>query len=272
MSESVLIRFLYRTPVGRTVLRPFVRPAFSRMMAKYLSSPLSKWLVPYYVEKYDINLSEFQQQKFRSFNDFFKREKILNIPQNPHTVYSPCDAYLSVYRIDDTLHLPIKHSMYTLSDLLDDKKLSQHFANGICCVFRLEPKHYHHYIFPVSGNIMATKRIDGVLHTVRPIACEAYPVWFHNSREYAVIENSAFGNVIQMEIGALMVGKICNLPHVQTAVQGSEKGYFEFGGSTIMLLLENGKIQLSAKWDSVLNTHKEIPIAIGQPLGWKVND
>ncbi len=268
MSESPSMRFLYGTALGRGLLKPFVKkPYFSQAMAKYLSSPLSKWLISRYVKEYNINLQEFDQQKFRSFNDFFKRTKTLTIRPNDKAIISPCDAYLSVYRVSDTLQLPIKHSQYTVADLLEDKELSRKFANGICCVFRLEPKHYHHYIYAVSGEVRCQKRIDGVLHSVRPIACEAYPVWFQNSREYAVIETSVFGDVIQMEIGALMVGKICNINKNTAVVQGEEKGYFEFGGSTVMALFQENAFTLSEQFQSVTNNGEEIPVSIGQILG-----
>ena len=267
MSESLAMRFLYGTTFGRFLLKLFVKSSwFSNVGAKYLSSPLSKRMISRYVKKYNINLQEFDQQTFPSFNDFFKRTKTLEIVPNPKNVISPCDAYLSIYRISDKLQLPIKHSQYTVTDLLEDKDLSQKFAGGLCCVFRLEPKHYHHYVYTVGGDILTTKRIDGVLHSVRPIACEAYPVWFQNSREYTVIKNVVFGDVVQMEIGALLVGKICNQANTQ-AVQGQEKGYFEFGGSTIMVLFQNHFVSLTQELQNIIDSGEEIPIEIGKVLG-----
>ena len=160
MSESLAMRFLYGTTFGRFLLKLFVKSSwFSNVGAKYLSSPLSKRMISRYVKKYNINLQEFDQQTFPSFNDFFKRTKTLEIVPNPKNVISPCDAYLSIYRISDKLQLPIKHSQYTVTDLLEDKDLSQKFAGGLCCVFRLEPKHYHHYVYTVGGDIITTKRI-----------------------------------------------------------------------------------------------------------------
>ena len=269
MSESFSMRFLYGTAFGRVLLKPFVSsPWFSNIGAKYLSSPLSKGMISRYVKKYDIDLQEFDQQKFHSFNDFFKRTKTLHITPNTDNVISPCDAYLSVYHISDTLQLPVKHSQYTIADLLQDKALAKKFSDGLCFVFRLEPKHYHHYVYPVSGDICKQKRIDGLLHSVRPIACEAYPVWFQNSREYTVIKSPVFGDVIQMEIGALMVGKICNLPKENTVIQGEEKGYFEFGGSTVMVLFQkNAFTPTLNQISSVTDNGKEIPIKIGQMIG-----
>ena len=44
-----------------------------------------------------------------------------------------------------------------------------------------------------------------------------------------------------MEVGALMVGRISNNRGISDCVKkGEEKGCFEFGGSTIILLLQKG--------------------------------
>ena len=47
-----------------------------------------------------------------------------------------------------------------------------------------------------------------------------------------------FGDALQMEVGALMVGKIANHDGAGSMRRVIEKGYFQFGGSTIILLLE----------------------------------
>ncbi len=263
-----MLNFLYTTAIGRIMLKPLVSPAFSKAAAKFFSSPLSKGLVNHYIDKYDIDMSEYSDMPYRSFNDFFTRRKEIKAAQDNVSALNPCDAFLSVYKISDTLTMNIKQSEYTIADLLDDKELAQHFEGGLCCVFRLEPQHYHHYLYPVDGVIKIRKRIDGVLHSVRPVCCEAYPVWFCNSREYVVIDSSLFGNVVQMEVGALLVGKINNSSG-DAAVKGSEKGYFEYGGSTIILLFEKDSIQLLPDYNAVIDTKKETPVEAGTILGQK---
>lgn len=214
-------------------------------------------------------MSEYDDMPYRSFNDFFTRHKTIKAIRDDVSALTPCDAFLSVYRISDTLTMNIKHSEYTIADLLDDKELARRFEGGLCCVFRLEPQHYHHYLYPVDGTIKLRKRIYGVLHSVRPVCCEAYPVWFHNSREYVLIDSPLFGNVVQMEIGALLVGKINNSSG-DTAVKGTEKGYFEYGGSTVILLFEKDSISLLPDYDAVIDTKEETPVKAGRILGQKI--
>ena len=48
-----------------------------------------------------------------------------------------------------------------------------------------------------------------------------------------------------MEVGALLVGKITNDVISKCRVKkGEEKGFFEFGGSTVILLVEKDKVRI----------------------------
>ena len=71
-----------------------------------------------------------------------------------------------------------------------------------------------------------------------------------------------------MEVGALMVGKITNAhKDICRVRRGDEKGYFEFGGSTIILLLEKDKVKICE--DLFDNTKKgfETIVKQGEILG-----
>ncbi len=267
-----MLNFLYTTIPGRFILKPLVSPGFSKLAAKYFSSPLSKWLISHYIKKYNINMNEFDGQIYRSFNDFFTRYKQIT-PEHDEDISAimPCDGFLSIYTISNNLTMDIKHSSYTISNLLENDMIANRFSGGICCVFRLEPQHYHHYLYAVDGNIISKKRIDGVLHSVRPICCEQYPVWFRNSREYALIDSPIFGNVVQMEIGALLVGKIRNTADSKVAIKGKEKGYFEYGGSTVLLMFERNAITLLPDYMALVDTKIELPVNVGKLLGQKLH-
>ena len=174
---------------------------------------------------------------------------------------APCDGLLSVYPIDDEgTVIPIKQSSYTIESLLKNKDLATSFSGGFCLVFRLCVDNYHRYAYAVSGTKGPNIFIPGVLHTVRPIALETYPVFAQNCREYTVIQSPEFGKVVQMEVGAMLVGRIVNLEQEGKAERGMEKGYFEYGGSTVILLV--GKDKLSVNQD-----YLETPVRMGQCVG-----
>ena len=67
-------------------------------------------------------------------------------------------------------------------------------------------------------------------------------IFFLNKREYVNILNKQFGNMIMAEVGATMVGSIIQTYKGDNVIAGEEKGYFKFGGSTVVLLFEKNKI------------------------------
>ncbi len=264
--RSSFLAFLYRTAVGRLLLKAAVAPWVSRVAGAYLSSRASRWLVPHYIKKYEIDLSACKKQTFDSFNDFFIREKAWKLCEAPEALVSPCDGFLSVYQIDRSSRFQIKCCTYSLTSLLRDEELAAEFEGGYAMLFRLEPRHYHRYIYPVDAAVQQEKSIPGVLHTVRPDYYGNIPVYTENSREYTVLEHPKMGKLVQMEVGAMLVGKIHNDSKSGEVRKGEEKGYFEFGGSSILLLLRHGSVRLSGEILSIVNHNVEISIGIGDKV------
>ena len=67
------------------------------------------------------------------------------------------------------------------------------------------------------------------------------------------------------EVGAMMVGKIINEKTSGKFKRGEEKGYFKFGGSTIILLVNN----VSIDKDILENTNENIEtvVKMGEVIG-----
>ena len=262
--------FLYRTVPGRMILSVMVRPAISRMAGRFLSSRASRFLIPMYVKSAHLDLSLCESTEFGSFNDCFTRryrpETRPFDPEPDHPV-SPCDGLLSVYPVENGLVLPVKQSLYRVEDLLQDPELAARYQDGTVLVFRLQVTDYHRYFFTDEGKIVSSKKIAGVLHTVRPIALRELPVFTENAREVTVMQTKHFGTVTQVEVGAMMVGKIDNLPIEDRFRRGEEKGRFLFGGSTVILLFEKGQIRLDPKYSRRTEKGLETPVMAGQRLG-----
>ena len=104
----------------------------------------------------------------------------------------------------------IKDTRYSLGELLEDDELAKEYMNGYWMIFRLTVDDYHRYSFIDDGKIIGNKYIKGRFHTVNPIANDYYPIYKQNSRSYTIIESKNFGKMIQMEVGAMMVGRIVN--------------------------------------------------------------
>ena len=265
--ESIFLKFLYQTKIGRCVLTVLIQPNFSKLIGWFLNKKISCLFIGYFCKKNKIQKERYETKKYRSFNDFFSRK----LKETPHAkaageFCSPCDGKLLIYPIDESLEIKTKHSIYTVSQLLQDAELAKEYEHGMICIFRLTPDDYHRYHFFDEGEILLTKKIKGVLHTVRPIAMREFPVFHENARELSILETKHFGKVIQVEVGALMVGKIRNTPK-KTFHSFEEKGYFEFGGSTIILLFQKNRVHFLNELLENTQQNLETIVSVGDQIG-----
>ena len=318
------LRFLYERPLGRLFLRLVIRPFFSRMVAYYYRSPLSRRKIKAFIQQYGVDLKIFEGEDYRSFNDFFIRKKkpeflpdfSVDKDQADSFFYSPADSKLMLYDISDGLDFSaqgrsarsikgsgkgtgrvspvsfldqepglatdcvedsegkterregtvrIKGHDYRLEDLVGDREEAARFAGGTCLVFRLSVDDYHRYMHVGTGPVIKRKRIDGKLHTVSDFS-KQFPIFIENQRCYEVVESDGLGRYLQMEVGALLVGKIVNREE-DRAVLGREKGYFEFGGSTIIVLLEKGRMFLDEGLTDHIREGMECRVKYGERIG-----
>lgn len=243
--QDRLLEKLYGNLWGRMLLRPLISPAVSRIGGRILSSGISRLLIAPFIRAHQIPMKDYEKRKYKSYNDFFTRKLAPGarlIESRPESFISPCDSRLGVYKIDEDSILTIKHTSYTVAGLVRSRALAEHFAGGYVWVFRLCVEDYHRYIYVDSGKVSAIRRIPGVFHTVNPAANDRFPIYKENTREYALLETEQFGTILQMEVGALLVGKIENRPGERSVRRGEEKGNFAFGGSTIILLTEKNMV------------------------------
>ena len=263
-------RFLYHTKPGRALLKILVCPWVSKAGGAFLSCGLSKVFIAPFIAKNGIDMSPYPQVKYRHFNDFFTREISCGarpIDMDKQALIAPCDSLLSVYDIDEKSRFFIKNSSYSTGDLLGgNTKLAHRFQGGKCLIFRLTVTDYHRYCYLDSGTKEESVFVPGVLHTVNPIALDVVDIYAHNAREYTVLHTQNFGDVAQIEVGALMVGKICNHPH-HAFVKGQEKGMFLFGGSTVVVLLEQGRAAIQSGFGK-----QEVQVYQGQRIGERIEN
>lgn len=269
--QDKFLRHLYNDRGGRLCLRVLVQPFVSKMAGVFLNTGLSARFVPGFVEKNRIDLGVYEKQKFSSWNDFFTRrirEGERPIDERKNILVSPCDGKLSVYRIGEGSRFFIKDTEYTVEQLLRNKKLADRYLGGYAMVFRLTVDDYHHYCYVADGEKSPDVKIPGVFHTVNPAANDVCQIYHENTREYCLLKTEQFGTIAMMEVGAMMVGKITNLkPGACEVKKGEEKGYFEFGGSTIVLLLQHGKVRLDS--DLIENSENgyETIVRMGERIG-----
>lgn len=273
--SSGFLRFLYNTVPGRMVLKIITSPTISKIGGAYMDCRVSKIHIKGFIKNNNIDMTQYEKAKYGCFNDCFTRKikkemRPINMEEN--AFIAPCDGRLSAYHISENSDFYIKKSYYSVADLIKNSKKTPDFNGGVCLVFRLCVDDYHRYGYVDDGKIVENNYVPGVLHTVRPIALNRYPVFVQNSREYSVIETNNFGTIAQIEVGALMIGKIKNHQKSGLVKKGREKGMFLYGGSTIVVLLEKDKVHIDEKYFRNTANDIETKVKFGSTIGIKSSD
>lgn len=273
-SQGKLLALLYRTKPGRAALKILTDPLVSRLAGAALEHPLSTVAIPPFVVKKHIRMADYAQEKFRSFNEFFTRPvkpAARPIDRDPDALIAPCDAKLTVVPITEQTHFVVKGADYSLAAFLGCKRLAKRFTGGQCLIFRLTPDDYHRYCYPDDCCPGKTRCIEGVLHTVNPVSAETVKVYHENTRTVTLLQTAHFGDMLQIEVGAMLVGKIVNHPHGKRVARGIEKGYFEFGGSTVVLVLEPGAAEIDPQIIRNTENGAETLVQYGSKIGSRKN-
>lgn len=271
-NDSWSLNFLYKNLIGRFILKGLIQPPLTKVAGAYLNSSLSKAMINPFIQKNELQMDEYEPMVYRSFNHFFMREikpEARVLSQEKTVLSAPCDGKATVYPISADQTFKIKRSEYALSELLDSTSLAQEWQGGCAVIFRLTPDDYHHYYYIDEGTILAQQEIAGVFHTVQPIAVHNEPVFSRNAREVTIIETNHFGKIAQIEVGALMVGKIKNLKNSGGCQRFEKKGWFEFGGSTVILLFQENQVTIDPDIWSNTENNLETIVKFGQIVGKK---
>lgn len=265
------LEFLYGTALGRLLLRPLVSRPVSDLCGRFLDTGASRALIGPFARRAGIDVSEYDVSEVQCFNDFFCRPLKPGgraLAMDPDVLMAPCDGLLTAVPITQGAVVPVKQSRFTPARLLGDDQLAGEFDGGLCLIYRLRVDHYHRYCWFDSGVKGRNVFLEGVLHTVRPVALAGTPVFTENCREYAVVETESFGKAVQMEVGAMLVGKIVNeQPGPGPVKRGEEKGHFAYGGSTVIVLLKKGAAAVRPDILEASRRGEETPVKMGEAVG-----
>jgi phosphatidylserine decarboxylase len=266
--------FCYGTPAGRAFTDLFLkRKWFARYYGFLQRRSASKQQIHAFISRYAVNVEEslLPPESFGCFNDFFIRElkpAARPIEPDPAALIAPADSRVLYFQIDGETVLPIKGRSFTLTELTHDPALAARYRGGSCLIFRLAPADYHRFCYVDDGRHGPTRSIAGHFHSVHPIALgTGLPILPTNYRELTLLETERCGQVVHIDVGALGVGRI--VQHRRAGGhcrRGEEKGYFEWGASTIVLLLEPG-IAIDADLVSYSRQGIETCVKYGSRIG-----
>lgn len=272
--EQGLMNFLFGTRLGLGVAETVLKHRWpTALYAHWQNSSFTRAKIKRFIEQYNINTDEIERplESFRSFNDFFTRRLKANarpIDREPSHLISPADARLLAYDVNADTVLPVKGKSFKLRELLRDTSARDYF-NGLCLIFRLAPVDYHRFGYLDDGQQSPVRVINGFYRSVNPLAIwQQLPVFSENQREACLLETQNFGSVMHIDVGATGVGRIVQHQRQGGPCQrGQEKGYFEFGGSTTILLFKAGVVQLDEDIAAYSARGVETLVRYGERIG-----
>ncbi|MFL0251315.1 phosphatidylserine decarboxylase [Clostridium neuense] len=272
------LNWIYSSRVGMNLLELFVKKkAFSKLYGLYCDTKMSKSKIDAFIKDLNIDMSlvEKTQDEFSSFNDFFTRKLKTNarpFSDEKNILISPADGRMFAYEnIDLNNIMQIKGVNYSLFELINDKNTASKYVGGTCLIFRLCPTDYHRFHFIDNGVCEKSNKINGSYYSVNPVALKRIPKLFcENKREWSVFHSENFKDILYVEVGATCVGSILQTYTPGSRIKkGDEKGYFKFGGSTVVIFLEKNVAKIDEDIVNQTELGYETKILMGEKIGSK---
>lgn len=217
--------------------------------------PASAREIQSFVNFHQLDMSEVLKpvDEFKNFNEFFYRQlkpgaRPCSAPNNTKIIVSPADCRSVVFNtMNEATKIWVKGREFSIERLLGNAypQDAKRYIHGAMGIFRLAPQDYHRFHIPVDGIMDKPKLIEGEYYTVNPMAIRsALDVYSENIRYVVPIDSVSHGRVMVICVGAMMVGStIITRKHGEEVHRAEELGYFKFGGSTLLLLFEQGVMQ-----------------------------
>ncbi len=252
VTESVMgngaLRFAYETLLGRTLWPVlFGSKTISAWMGKRYDSPKSKKDIATLAAIPGCQPDEAEKplDAYYSFNEFFTRRLKPGARPVGEGVVSPADGRLMLYLNADTDQpFPLKGATRNLREVFGPNDAPDVTAGRYdIAVVRLAPVDYHRFHFPCDCTTPEpVKIVPGEYHSVNPIALLRRPDVYADNERQIVACDAEFGRFWLVDVGAFGVGTIVQTYTGERHLKGDEKGWFKFGGSTVILVSHAGAL------------------------------
>ena len=250
-----LVKFFYTNALGR-MLAPLAThsKAMSRIVGSYADSKMSRKVVAAFAQSYHINQDEMEKplNQYKTLNEFFSRALKPGarfFDQSSCAVCSPADgAVFVVSALSASTTFLIKGARFDLAKFLSSADQAARMHGGTVLIIRLSPGDYHRYHVPFALSAEPFKSVHGYLDSVDPLvyAAGSKPLE-HNERHVISYRAEAGFEGALVVVGALCVGRIFETYQPEKRLtKGAQLGYFQLGGSTIVLVLPAGVVRVRA--------------------------
>lgn len=215
----------------------------------------------------EANLSAFKppkgQKEYLSFNDIFlrvpKKNFTIDGEGNPSVMVSPASGKIhQIYANDIESNFTIKRDVINIRQALNNSPLAEKFIGGQIVDILLWFTDYHYFHSPISGTVVEVGEYAGS-YNYNFQNVNWYTALAKHKRTCYVIQTEKFGLVAMIPVGFWGVGSIFTNEEIEvgaSVTKGQLMGRFGYGGSSILLVFEPGKIRFSNKnikkgWESV---------------------
>jgi phosphatidylserine decarboxylase len=266
------LKWIYGTRAGRLALHALVkRKVFSAWYGWRMDARRSRRMIRPFIEKYGLDASEFADpaDRFTTFNEFFYRRLkpgARPVDEASDALVFPADGrHLLLREVGRQRDFLVKGVRFDLAALLGSRAQAADYEDGDALISRLCPVDYHRFHFPCGGRAGAPIALSGSLYSVSPLALVTRPsILWENKRYVTEVESETFGRVLFLEIGATCVGAVVHtVPGKAGVAKGQEKGYFRFGGSSVITLVKRGRV----RWSDDLVRHSAEGIEVFARMG-----
>jgi phosphatidylserine decarboxylase len=277
---SALFVYMMMTSAGEALFR---NEKFNRAIQKilqewcaYLDSDKScsvltekadGWLSPSAAKEFDLGeyVTEADRRKphwgFESFNGFFHRQILPGkrpVDTDPKAIVSANDGavYKIARNVRETDQFWLKGQPYSLVDMLNGSAYTGRFLNGDVFQSFLAGSDYHRWRSPIDGVVRSAEVVSGLMFSNAESAGEdptagTYSQGYQasvNTRGLVFIEspNPKIGMVCVVPIGITEISSVfVKVKAGQQVKKGDELGWFSYGGSSMCLVFEPGKVRFA---------------------------
>ncbi|WP_424888552.1 phosphatidylserine decarboxylase family protein [Streptomyces sp. XH2] len=224
---------------------------------------------------------------FASFNAFFNRHikpefRPNGAKDDPQAVVSPNDG--SVVRfvpdVPEDADITLKGQPYSLRQMLGGYEHTDKFVGGDVFQSFLSGANYHRWHAPVDGIVRHVERIPGLTFSELPMKdvdtsagtlSQGYQANV-NTRGLVVIESTVpdIGLVCVIPVGITEISSVRFSVAVGDRVtRGDELGYFSYGGSSMALVFEPGKVGFTVPNNTIETADDGAPVFVNGRIATK---
>lgn len=270
------LQWLYYKSSGNFFLEKIVkRKLASKFYGVLKNRKGSKRKIRDFIEENKIAEEEFLDKvsEYKNFNEFFYRKlkpEARPVNSNSDILVSPADGRVFIHEnIQTSKIVEIKGMAFNLAQLVGSEEAIMEYDGGTMIIVRLNPSDYHRFHFPDSGVPEKTKEIKGAYYSVNTGVLDRIDnIYLKNKRTVTEFESDNFGKILYMEVGATFVGTIIQTFNPgQRVEKGAEKGFFKFGGSTVILFLKKGILTPDNDILEYTKKKTETLVKMGESLG-----